>query len=101
MTGLQYNCFNVGCGQTQLASAVATWNSTLAGTKDARGQTIPTLVLPAHYQFSAPIIDQDVRLTKEFALRERYKLQVFGEVFNVFNIANLSGLFRSAEHAQP
>jgi hypothetical protein len=89
--GLQYNCFNVGCGQKELSAAVSQWNSTLAGTKDARGQTIPSLVLPANYQFSAPVIDQDMRLTKEFSFHERYKFQIFGEVFNVLNIANLSG----------
>jgi hypothetical protein len=89
--GLQYNCFEAGCSKAQLAAAVQTWNTTLAGTKDARGQTIPALVLPANYQFAAPIIDQDARLTKQFVYKERYKLQIFGEVFNAFNIANLSG----------
>jgi hypothetical protein len=88
--GLPYNCFNYSCGNDQLAAAVATFNSTLAGTKALNGATIPTLTLPAHYQLGAPVIDQDFRLTKEFAYKERYRLQVFGEFFNAFNIANLT-----------
>jgi hypothetical protein len=31
-----------------------------------------------------------VRLTKEFVFKERYRLAVFGEFFNLFNISNLS-----------
>ena len=32
-----------------------------------------------------------MRVTKEFAFLERYRMAVFGEVFNLFNISNLSG----------
>ena len=89
--GLSYNCFAAGCGQSQLTSAVNYWNANLAGTKDARGQTIPKLLVPSNYNFGSPTFDQDVRITKEFVVKERYRLQVFGEFFNVLNIANLSG----------
>ena len=87
--GIPYNCFNYSCGNEDLAKAVATFNSTLAGTKASNGATVPTITLPAHYQMGAPIIDQDIRITKELTLKERYRFQVFGEFFNVFNIANL------------
>jgi hypothetical protein len=33
----------------------------------------------------------DLRLTRSFVLRERYKLALIGEVFNAYNTANLSG----------
>ncbi|HKP73542.1 MAG TPA: carboxypeptidase regulatory-like domain-containing protein [Pyrinomonadaceae bacterium] len=36
------------------------------------------------------IISQDLRLTKTFSFNERVKLDLIGEVFNLFNIANLS-----------
>jgi hypothetical protein len=65
------------------------FNATYAGKKDARGTTIPSYAVPQDYQFGDPRFNTDVRLTKEFVYRERYKLQVFGEFFNVFNIANL------------
>ena len=88
--GLSYNCFNYGCDKNDLAAAVQKFNSTLAGGKALNGATIPTLTLPANYKLGAPIIDQDFRLTKEFAYKERYRLQVFGEFFNAFNLANLT-----------
>ncbi|HTA43992.1 MAG TPA: carboxypeptidase-like regulatory domain-containing protein [Bryobacteraceae bacterium] len=88
---LSYNCFNAGCGQSDLAAAVAYFNSTWAGTKAKNGVTVPTLVLPSNYSLGRPIISQDMRLTKEFVYKERYRLSVFGEAFNLFNIANLTG----------
>ena len=88
--GLSYACFNNGCGKADLETAVTTFNSTLAGTKARNGATIPKLTLPANYELGKPVINQDVRLTKEFSYKERYKLQVFGEFFNVFNIANVT-----------
>ncbi len=87
----RYNCYNRGCGKDHLAAAVQRWNTYLAGTKDARGQTVPTLTLPANYELGDMFNSQDVRLTKTFTFRDRIKLAIFGEVFNVFNIANLSG----------
>ncbi len=86
-----FNCFNRGCGKGDLAAAVQAWNSTYAGKLDARGQTIPFLTLPANYEFGDSFSSQDIRLTKKFTWKEHYTLAVFGEMFNVFNIANLSG----------
>ena len=88
--GLSYNCFEAGCSKSQLAAAVNTFNSTWAGKKALNGATIPKLTLPATYDFGAPIISQDVRVTKEFSYRERYRLQIFGEFFNILNVANLT-----------
>jgi hypothetical protein len=90
VSGIPYGCFNYSCGNSQLTSAVSTFNSTLAGTKALNGATVPTLTLPANYHLGAPVIDQDIRVTKELSYKERYKLQVFGEIFNVLNIGNLT-----------
>jgi hypothetical protein len=49
------------------------------------------LTLPSDYQFGDPILTQDFRATKNFTFKERYRLSVFGEAFNAFNIANLTG----------
>lgn len=86
-----FNCFNRGCGKAELASAVALWNRTYAGKKDARGTDIPQLTLPANYEFGDAFSSQDLRLTKTFTWKDRVRLSVFGEMFNIFNIANLSG----------
>ena len=94
VSGFSYNCLNAGCGKDQLAAAVATFNSTVAtastGLKAKNGASIPTLTLPTNYDLGTPVFSQDVRVTKEFWYRERYRLQIFGEFFNVLNISNLS-----------
>ncbi|HLJ50283.1 MAG TPA: carboxypeptidase regulatory-like domain-containing protein [Bryobacteraceae bacterium] len=91
LPGLPYNCLGYSCGKSDLAKAVANWNSTYAGTKDAKGTVLPQLVLPTNYQLGDPTFAQDFRLTKFFTFKERYRLSVFGEMFNALNIANLAG----------
>jgi hypothetical protein len=87
----KYNCFNYNCGKQTIIDAITYWNANLAGTKDARGTTLPTLPIPKNFNFSSPLISQDIRLTKTFTYKERYKLAIFGEAFNVLNVANLTG----------
>jgi hypothetical protein len=87
---LSYNCFNYSCGKAQLAAAVAQFNSTWAGKKAMNGVTIATLSVPSNYGLGSPIISQDVRLAKTFTYKERYRLAIFGEVFNLLNVSNLS-----------
>jgi hypothetical protein len=48
-------------------------------------------MLPQHYALGDGFSSQDVRLTKTFKYRERYRLSIFAEGFNIFNIANLGG----------
>ncbi len=91
VNGITYNCFNSGCDKAQLAGAVAQWNSTIAGTKAPSGATIPQLTLPSNYDFGTSSITQDVRVTKMFAYKERYRLSVFADIFNAINHANLIG----------
>lgn len=91
LPGLGYGCLAAGCSKSQLTSAVAAYNTSVVGTKNAQGQTIASpLVLPSDYQFGDPTITQDLRLTKTFTYKERYKFSILGEVFNAFNISNLS-----------
>src|SRR5262249_13560345 len=73
------------------SKAVDNWNSTYAGKRDARNTPIPSLVLPNDYMLGDNTNTEDIRLSKRFSFRERYKLSVFAEMFNVLNIANLSG----------
>ena len=89
--GIPVNGLTRGFGQPDLTQAVQNWNTTYAGKKDARGVTIPALALPTNYSLGSPTNTQDIRLTKHFTYKERYRLSVFGEMFNIFNIANLSG----------
>jgi hypothetical protein len=86
-----FGCLGVSCGKQALEQAVAAWNENYAGKKDSKGDTIPTLALPPDYSLGKPTLSQDFRLTKSVQLHEGLKLNVFGEVFNAFNIANLTG----------
>ena len=90
--GMSYGCLAAGCSKEDLQKAVDAYNSTIVGTKDAKGNVISApLALPSDYQFGDPTFTQDFRLTKTFTFKERYKISILGEMFNAFNIANLSG----------
>ena len=103
--GVDYNCFNRGCGEEDLAEAVAAFNQQYAGTRDARNQAIAALALPADFQLGDSFSSQDLRITKTFNLQRQAKIALFAEVFNVFNVANLSGyafnLSNTATFGQP
>jgi hypothetical protein len=45
------------------------------------------------------LVAEDVRLSRTFDFRERAQLTLIGEVFNLFNIANLSG--RDGDEVSP
>jgi hypothetical protein len=91
LPGIEFNSAGVTTSKSDLAAALAKFNSTYAGTKDAKGNAISTLVLPTDYQLGDPTISQDFSLQKTFTYKERYKLLIIGQVFNAFNISNLSG----------
>jgi hypothetical protein len=101
LPGLAYNCLNRGCGKSELEAAVAAWNQSYAGKKDALGKTIPAVVLPSNYSLGDNFNAQDVRLTKTITYKERYKLSLFGEGFNIFNIANLGGYNFNLDQVTP
>ena len=89
--GLAYGCLSAGCGKSDIAKAVANYNANIVGTVNSQGSKITSpLVLPPNYQFSDPTFSQDFRLTKSFTFKERYKLNILAEMFNAFNIANLT-----------
>jgi len=88
--GLRYNCFNYGCSKSDLARAVNTFNSNVAGTRARNGAIVPKLTLPSQYDLGTSIFTQDFRITKELPIKERFKFTMFGEFFNAFNIANLT-----------
>jgi hypothetical protein len=89
--GLPYNCFGITCTKSDLANAVNNFNSTIAGTKNAQGATVPQVVLPSDYQLGDPTITQDFSLQKIIRIKERFNFVLTGQVFNAFNISNLTG----------
>jgi hypothetical protein len=85
------NEFNRGLGKADLRHLVDLFNRTYAGKTDSHGTSIPLVTLPAHFEFGDPLVTQDMRLSRNFPLGEHLRLALIGEVFNLFNIANLSG----------
>jgi hypothetical protein len=104
LPGTTVNAFNRGMGRADLERLVAEFNATYALTRDALGRVIPRLTLPANYGFGDNFHSLDLRLSRSFVFRERRRLQLIGEVFNVYNKANLSnysGDLTSAAFGQP
>jgi hypothetical protein len=101
LPGLAENSINRGAGKAEIAKAVADWNQNLAGKKDALGKTIPQLILPSDYSFGRAFNSQDLRLTKTFTFKERYKFSILGEGFNMLNYANLQGYGTTIDQVTP
>jgi hypothetical protein len=61
---------------------------------DPQGSRIFRLAeLPSDTQLGGdPVVSQDLRVTKTILFGEKYRLNLIGEVFNLFNIANLVGV---------
>jgi hypothetical protein len=86
------NQFNFGLGKGDLTKLVDQYNQAYAGRKGPNpAQVFPRITLPAQYELGHVFNSQDLRLTKLFRYKERVEWQVFGEVFNLLNTANLSG----------
>lgn len=105
LLGTSVNRFNRGLGKEDLRRAVDSFNQNFAGRRTPRNQHIPRITLPTDYEFGDNYLTQDLRLSRTFAFREKYKLTLIGEVFNFLNIANLSGhsgnLANTATFGQP
>jgi hypothetical protein len=91
LPGTTVNALNRGIGRPDLEERVAQFNGVYAGTRDARGRAIPRLRIPGRYVFGDSLNSLDLRLSRSFAFHERWSLSLIGEVFNLYNSANLSG----------
>jgi hypothetical protein len=75
----------------QVTTAANNFNSKLAGTTAPSNQKIQAVAVPSSgFALGKSQFTQDARLTKTFRY-DRYSLALYGEVFNLFNIANLTG----------
>jgi len=69
---------------------VNNYNTNVVGTVNAQGSKIASsIILPKNYALGERTISQDFRLNKAFTFKEKYKFNIFGEMFNAFNISNL------------
>jgi hypothetical protein len=91
-------------GRGDLERRATQFDDTYPLRKDAQGRTIPRLALPANYAFGDDFHSLDLRLSRTFKCGERSRVSVIGEVFNLYNNANLSGYsgdLTSAAFGQP
>jgi hypothetical protein len=91
LPGTGWNELNRSLNKNDLRRLVDQFNTTLAGQRTPTGQVISPATLPSSFDFGDTVFSQDLRLAKIFRLSERYELNVFGEAFNLFNVANLVG----------
>jgi hypothetical protein len=59
--------------------------------RDAVGSILPYVVLPDNFSNGDSFLTHDLRVTRTVSIAEKVKLQLIGEGFNIFNIANLTG----------
>ena len=93
LPGSGTNQFNFSLGKGDLVSSGESIQPDLrrARRRPTRRRSFPTITLPQNFETGHIFNSQDLRVTKLFRFRERLEWQLFGEVFNVLNTANLSG----------
>jgi hypothetical protein len=90
LPGIGFNQFNLSAGIGKLQQIVNQFNQSYYGC--APNATGCGIVLPQGAGFQRSFNSQDLRVTKVFKLKsEQRRFSIFGECFNVFNIANLTG----------
>ena len=64
---------------------------TIVSPRTPFNQIINPIALPERFSNGDSFLTQDVRLTRAVKISEHIRLSMIGEVFNLFNIANLTG----------
>jgi hypothetical protein len=93
LPGSTVGAFGGRLGKADLMRLVDAYNRDFAGRKFPVGgapTTAPTLTLPSSYGFGDSFVTVDLRLSKQVRLGSMH-LELIGEVFNLFNTANLTG----------
>jgi hypothetical protein len=103
----EHNTFGEGLNAAGLRRLVAQYNAnvdtntrnvtnpdgsvTVIRPRTPFNQIINPITLAHHFSSGDSFVTQDVRFAHQIIIRERIKLSVIGEVFNILNIANLTG----------
>jgi hypothetical protein len=120
LPGTAYNSFGQGLDEARLRELVGRYNDdveartgritnpdgsvTLVRPRTPFNQVINPIVLPERFSSGDSFITQDVRLTRRIALGKGLRLHLIAEVFNLFNVANLtgySGVLNQLGYGQP
>jgi Carboxypeptidase regulatory-like domain len=95
LPGTSFNTVNRDLSKSDLRQLVDQYNAQFAGKPALRSGNIlfpsifPTLVLPSNFDIGDSFQSTEVRVSKEFNIvTERLKLELSGEIFNLFNVSN-------------
>jgi hypothetical protein len=79
---------------SKLNGIIDAYNAKFAGKADPFGTPLRALAhIPNGVQLGGDsLISQDVRITKQFRFSENMRLDFIGEIFNLFNVANLTSV---------
>jgi Carboxypeptidase regulatory-like domain len=91
LPGTTLGQFNRGLGRADLVRLVDQFNQAYEGTTDPHGRAIPHLALPDRYALDDNFHSVDLRLSRSFVFHDRWRVSLIGEVFNLYNKANLTG----------
>ncbi|NOT63084.1 MAG: hypothetical protein HOP19_22985, partial [Acidobacteria bacterium] len=116
LPGMSFNQFGRGLNTADIRRLVDAYNAAIPAPKDTPLQQIgkdkrdvigtayPFIVLPDNFSSGDSFIAHDLRLTRVITMKEKIKLSLIAEGFNVLNIANLggfSGSLASAAYIRP
>jgi len=91
LPGTTIGAFNRRLGRSDLLRLVDQFNQVYARTTDSHGRVIPPLTVPFRYDLGDDFHALDLRLSRSIVFGERVRLSLIGEVFNLYNNANLTG----------
>jgi outer membrane receptor protein involved in Fe transport len=103
LPGTSINSFGRSQTADDIRRYVEQYNATFAAPKnalpnqipssqrDAVGTPFPYIILPNNFAASDSFLTHDLRLTRTIPIKEKVRLNLIAEGFNIFNIANLTG----------
>lgn len=114
LPGVEWNGFGRGQGATEIRQAVDLYNAdvrartkacTISGVattcapRTPQNQIYPIITVGDNISNGDTLMTTDIRVTRLIRIHEKVRLSLIGEVFNLFNIANLDGYTGSLQSA--
>jgi hypothetical protein len=103
LPGTAVSSFGYNQNADEIRALVEKYNSTVpaaptvllsgvtAAQRDFIGTSLPYIVLPDKFSNGDSFMTHDLRVSRTITIREKIKLQLIGEGFNIFNVSNLTG----------
>jgi Carboxypeptidase regulatory-like domain len=104
LPGTTVSSFGYNLNASDIRKLVDQYNSSIPASKDtpltgipvgaqrdAIGTALPYIILPDRFQNDDSFLTHDLRVTRSIRIAENVRLNLIGEGFNIFNIANLTG----------